>query len=324
MLLEDKVEKLARAIAEFLAHTRLPHGSVWRDPPYRAHEDLRPLKRTVDDEVSFVRTRGDRGWQARLQLSSIRELEPDPASIVIHPEIVLDSKPRYGATVVIDAYESSSPSGGKDFEVELLDGETELEAVNHAFRTEAWATTKASAEAGVEVGPASAKASVETEVGFRTSLESAWNRQTGRTRETRVRFRSTEYAPAWTRLEQRLQWTEQTKQRRIECVARIDCRVVIGRRGTHKGKWGWASGSPVVWESVEHLLAVAQRRGSVHHAGYEYFAKDELSPDALAALARIDEARKIKVDRLTPAYPGNADIRIQLVDAAVNPAGATD
>lgn len=322
MLLEDKVEPLARAIAEFLELAGIPHGSRWSG--YRASEDLRPHKRVSDTRVDFVRTGGRDGWQARIALYDIREQEPDPSTIVIHPEIVLESKHKYGSTVVIDAYNSASPSGSKTLNIEFTDGETEANALSGAFKSEVWATTKASAEAGVEIGPASAKASVETETGFRTSLEAAWSRTTGRTRDTKVSFQSEEFAPAWTRLEQRLQWNEQTKQRRVECTALIDCGILIGRRSTYKGKWGWNSGSPLKWESIEHLVAVAERRGSVHHAGYEYFATHGLSGPARDALERIKAARKIQVDRLTEPYPGNADIRIQIVDVAVNPEGGED
>lgn len=322
MLMEDKVEPLARAIAEFLSLSGIPHGSTWGRTPYRADEDLRALKRTSDTEVSFVRTRGVRAHEARIQLRDIREQEPDASTIVIHPEIVLETKPKYGASIVIDNYNSSSRSGPKELSVSFEDGETEADSLAGAFRAETWATTKASAEAGVEFGPASAKASVETETGFRTTLEAAWSRQTGRTRNTKVEFRSEEFAPPYTRLEQRLQWAEQKKQRRIECVAKIDCEVVVGRR-IDRGKkgWAWTTGSPLKWESIDHLVAVAERRGSIHYAGYEYFAKHNLSRDAQGALERIGYFRSINVDRLTSPYSGNADIRIQLIDVATNPAG---
>lgn len=322
MLLEDKVEPLARLIAEFLDLAGYEHGSAWDRLPYRADEDLRPLKRTSDTEVSFVRTKeppGRPAYEARLQLYDIREQEPDPSTIVFHPEIVLESTPKGDDTVVIDNYNSGSRSGPKRFVKSFASGESEADALSGAFKAEAWATTKASAEAGVEVGPASAKASVETETGFRTTLEAAWSRQTGRSRETKVSFESEEFAPPWTRLEQRLTWNEQKKQRRIECAAIIDCGIRIGRRRKHNKKWEWTDKSPKKWESIDHLIAVAEKRGSVKHTGYEHFSRLRLSDAALKCLDKIKQARKIPIDRLTEPYSGSADIRIQIVEVEVNP-----
>ena len=314
MLLEDKVEPLAREIAHFLGLSGIFYGSSWKG--YKRDEDLRPLKRQTDEDVAFVRTKN---YQARVQFKGIREQQPEPGSIVVHPEIVLKSRQKYGASVTIDNYRSGSPSGKKYLEVEFADGETEAEALSGAFSTEVWAINKQSVSAQVEAGPASAEARAESEQGFRTTLEAAWNKQTGRTRDTRVSFHSEEFAPPWTLLEQRLMWTEQTKQRRVECAARIDCRVEIGRRiAIRKKGWRWTTRSPLVWESIDHLIAVAEKRGSVKHDGYEHFSRLRLGKSSLDSLARIKELRQIKVDRLTEPYPGNANIRVQIIAQKVN------
>lgn len=316
-LLEDKLEPLVREIAYFLVISGAKAGSRWGG---YGKGDLRPLKREKNDAVAYVRNDGAKDdWQARIQVSNVHELEIDPSTVVIHPEIILKTDQRFSGTVIIDAYNSSSRSGVKEFSIQFDDMEEEFNAVSAAFSTEVWAINKQSVSAKVEAGPASAEAKAESEQGFRSSIETAWEKQTGRSRTSKVAFHSEEFAPPYTKLEQRLIWNEQQKQRRIECEAKIDMKIEMGRRGKDKhGKWGWASNSPVSWDSIDHLIAVAEKRGRVEHARYEHFSRRVLSKAELSSLERIKKLRTIKVDRLTEPYSGAININIELLDVAVN------
>ena len=260
MLLEDKIEPLVREIAHFLDITGAGAGSTWKG--YRRDEDLKPWRRKKNDEVDFGRSNNT---QARFEINKIRDLEPLPGTYIIHPEIVLEDKQKYGASVLIDNLNSDSESGAKTLSIEFADGETEADAISTSMKNELWAT--ASVEAKVEAGPASAEAKVES--GWKNTIELAWNKQTGKSRDTKISFTSEESAPPRTKLEQRLQWNEQTKQRRIQCSAMVDFDFMVGR-------WShgdWNTGSPVRWESIEHLIAVAEKRGRVEHARYEHFSR---------------------------------------------------
>lgn len=313
-LLEDKIEPLMRAIAKFLVATGASAGSSWGG---YGGGDLRPLHRTEDDQVDFVRNDGG-SWQARIRAEDVKEQEPKPETIKIHPEIVLSSKHKYGATIIIDNYNSGSKSGPKTFSVSFKDGEAEAESVSASMKNEVWAINKQTAKAEAGVAGAKAEATAESEQGFRNTLEAAWERQTSRTREQDTEFSSEEFAPPYTKIEQRLQWDEQTKQRRVECVATVDFKIVIGRRQKAKGKWRWASGSPRVWDSIEHLIAVAEKRGSVDHACYHHYSRRPMSSYERGLLEEIKRLRTIHVDHLTQPYSGNANIRVQIMDVATN------
>ena len=310
MLTRDRIEPLAREIAHFLVLCNAPVGSTWRDagrsPLYQRGEDLMPLQQRRDEDVEFVRA-----WhkEGRVHMLGITEQAPDPSTIVVHPEIVLSSTPKAGTTITIDNLAGAIDSEPQTVTKAFRDGETEADAVSASLKNESWAI--ASAEAGVEAGPASAKASAET--GTRTTIEAAWNRQTGRTRE-RVTGGSFPFrAEAGTYVEARIEWNEQTKQRRIECAAKVDCRIEIGRRRRRKGRWGWTGGSPQQWASIDHLVAVAEKRGRVEHALYEHFAKLSMNCEQQESLERIKQLRLQKVDRLSEAYTGNDDIKIAIV-----------
>ena len=312
MLLEDKIEPLVREIARFLTMTDARAGSRWKG---YTGGNLRPLKREKNDRVDYVRSDGAKdGWQARIAAKDIREQAPQASTIVIHPEIVLSSKHKYGNTIIIDNIHSETESGPKELTVRFQDGESEADAISTSMVNEVWATSSQEASAGVEAGPASAEVKVSAEQGWKNTIELAWNKQTGRTRERTVTFRSEEQAPPRTRLEQRLEWQEQTKQRRIECTATIDFGIEMGRRFVVKKRWRWATGSPVKWDSIDHLIAVAEKRGRVEHARYDHFARRPLSAEERQSLEKIKALRMIPVDRLTDPYAGNSNIHVVLID----------
>ena len=303
-LIRDEMEPLAREIAHFLVLTGATAGSRWyHHGGYKRGEDLIPHKQSKNDEVWYSR---EKEWGAQIRLYGILEQAPDPDSIVVHPEIVLHSRHRAGATITIDNLDLAIPSEAHTFYQEFKDGESEASAVSASFKNETWAVASASAK--VEAGPASAEASTET--GVRNTIELAWEKQTNRSREQTVGGSFPFRAPAHTMIQARLEWAEQTKQRRIECLAIMDCSIEIGRRSKH----GWNTASPRRWKSIDHLIAVAEKRGRVEHDGYEHFAGMTLNAAQSASLVRIKKLRLRKVDRLTDPFTGNADIKISIVD----------
>ena len=296
MLLEDQLEPVARAIADFLSQTGGHAGSSWAGYDFR--EDLIPLARKKDDEVEYVRARNH---QARLQLFNVHEVAPDPKTIVIHPSIVLESEPKATTSITINNLKNSEPSEPFVWNKEWRTGESEANAVEAGWQHESWG--KASVSGGVE-----GVAEAEAEAGFKDVVSAAWSQQTGRTKDIKVGGVFPLSAGPFSLVEGFLRWNEQTLQRRIECYALQDFGIRMGRRSKHKRKpWGWNSGSPIEWASVEHLLAVMEHRGSVHHARYEYYSRKTLHPNYVR---RINERRRLHIDRLTPPFMGADGIKI--------------
>lgn len=296
VLLEDKLEPLAREIAHTLVASRAPIGSSWAD--YHRDEDLIAFGRKEDDLVEYVRSHNH---EARLHLFNIREMEPDLDSIVIHPTIVLDSVPRATASVEIDNLKSRHRSEPYIWTKEFSTGESELEAIEAGWEHESWGEAKASGGVkGIAEGEASA--------GFRDKLSASWSRQTGKTKASKTGGQFALVADPRSRVMGFLQWAEQTLQRRIECDAKYDFGMEIGRRRKYKRRpWRWTSGSPQRWDSLEHLLAVMERRGSVHHALYEHFSHQVVDP---IQYSKIEELRLRHIDRLTPTFKGADGIRV--------------
>lgn len=306
MLTRDQMEPLAREIAHFLVLCKAPVGSRWfrrkRLPDYNNREDLIPLKQKVDEDITYVR---DRHGEARIRLHDILEQEPRPESIVIHPEIVTESEQKASATITIDNMQNDLESQPQVISEQFKDGESEESAISASMVNETWGSASVSASA--EVPGASAEASVET--GWKNTITAAWNKQTGRTKERTTGGTFSVKAAPHTYKQARVEWNEQTKRRRIECDARLDCKIQIGR----KRRKGWYSGSPKRWDSIDELIAVAEKRGRVEFHLYEHFARMTLNAAQRASLDRIKELRVRHVDRLTPSYKGNADIKIVIV-----------
>lgn len=297
-LLEDQHEPCARAIAHFLASTDAPIGSSWAD--YEADEDLVPLQRREDDLVEYVRASNH---EARMRLVGIKEREPDPSTIVVHEPIVLSSVPKASASIRIDNSAAERESEPYVWTKEFATGESEASAIEASVVSETWGEAKVSG--GIKVAEA------EASTGFRNTLTAAWSRQTGRTRNQKTGGRFPLVAGPHSIVDGFLQWNEQTLQRRIEMDAMSDFGVEIGRRRRRKGRWKWTSGSPQWWESIEHLIAVAEKRGSVHHALYEHYARRFVGQPRIEAIKR---SRMRHIDRLTPPFQGADGIRVVIAN----------
>ena len=303
MLTEDKLEPLAREIAHFLTHNDATPGSRWEG--YDRSEDLIPFKRVEDDLVEFVRATNN---QARFRLLRIREIAPDPDTIKFHPSIVLHSEPKAEASFTIDNLHSKRESEPHIFHKSFRTGSSEADAIEAGWQVETWAKASVSASGGV--GVAEAKASAET--GWRSTLSAAWSRQTGKTRDEETGGSFPFVAGPHSLVEAYLQWEEQTKQRRIECDASYDFAIEIGRRHKpRRGGWRWATGSPLYWDSLEHLIAVAEHRGSVHHALYEDFSRRPIDHEGIA---RIQALRLRHIDRMTPPFSGADNIKVVIAN----------
>ena len=294
-LLEDQLEPCARAIAHFLVATGAPIGSAWKG--YHHSEDLISFKRREDDLLEFVRSHNH---EARLHLLKITEREPNLESIKVHEPIVLKSIPRATSNIRIENRDSDRSSEPYIWNKEFATGESEANAIEASVVSETWGEAKASGSIGV--------AEAEASTGFRNTLTAAWSRQTGRTRAQRTGGSFSLVAGPGDIVEGFLQWNEQTLQRRIEMDAVTDFAVEIGRRRKRKGDWKWTSGSPRYWDSLEHLIAVAERRGSVHHALYEHYAHNNIPKTSL--IKQIQDKRLRHVDMLTPPYQGADGIRV--------------
>lgn len=297
MLLEHQLERVAVEIAHFLVSTGGHAGSAWDG---YTGEPLVALDRNSDELVEYVRR--DDG-EARLRLFNIHEVDPDPSTIVFHPEIVLESKRRAMASQELD--NDTSEQQSLVFRKEFKDAESELRAVEAGFSLENTAT--------VEAGGEASQFTVTQE--FKTTVSSAWKDETGKTKEETTGGEFPLIAAPYTYVKGQLEWDEQTRQRRIECYGTYDFGIEMGRRrwikrGTRR-RWEWVSGSPVSWGSLEHLLAVAEKRGSVHHAGYRHYAGRSVSADDLAP---IREARRQHIDRLTPPFKGAVNIGVRLLE----------
>ena len=293
-LLEEILEPVAREIADLLVQSGASGASTWRG--YTRNEPLKALKRDRDDQIDFVRSRnGD----ARLRLTKIRPVDPDPKSIVIHPPIVLESKPRVSASQEINNRTSEEQSF--IFKKEFKTGQSEESSVQAGFSVEHTTSIKAGGEAS----------QFEVTEEFKQTVSSEWSRQTGRSKEETTGGEFPLIAAPWTYVRGHLAWDDQKLQRRIECYGTWDFGIEFGRRRRVKRgrnrRWEWSSGK-VSWESLEQLLAVAQRRGSVKDDCYEYFAQHRASSKALE---RIDQKRRSHIDRLTPPFKGAASIRAE-------------
>ena len=303
MLTEDKLEPVAREIAHFLVQNGVVPGSSWRD--YDRSEDLIPLQRREDDLVEFIRASNN---QARLRLLRIRELMPDPDSIKFHPAIVLRSEPKAEASITIDNLLGERQSEPHVFHKVFRTGTSEADAIEAGWQLETWATASASVSAGIGV----AEGEVSAETGWRSTLSAAWSRQTGKTRDEETGGNFPFVAGPHSLVEAYLQWEEQTKQRRIECDASYDFAIEIGRRSKPKGKgWRWNTGSPLYWGSLEHLIAVAEKRGSVHHPLYQHFSTRVVDRDGIA---RIQAERLRHIDRLTPEFSGADSLKVVIAN----------
>ena len=293
MLLEDTIEPVVREIAEFLSRTGGHAGSVWDG--YTADEDLIPFERVSDDLVEFVRSRHH---EARLRIFNIRETDPDPKTIKFHPTIVLASDPKATASISIDNTGNDRASEPFIWEKEWRTGESESAAVEAGFSLESKTTISAGGEASQY------KVSQE----FKAVVSSAWTNQTGRTKDQTTGGRFPLVAGPESIVEGFLRWNEQTLQRRIECYGAYDFGIQMGRRHKPRKKgWRWASGSPVTWDSLEHLLAVAEKRGSVHHPRYQHYARMDVAPSLIES---IRLKRRVHIDRLTPPFQGADGIKV--------------
>ena len=288
MLLEDQLEPVAREIAHFLCQTGGAVGSSWYG--YKREEDLIPLVRRRDDTVVYIRASNHEG---RFVLSNIRSVDPDPKTIIFHNPIVLKSETKAGDTQELQNNTSAQQS--MEFYREWKNGEAEEAAVQAGFAVES--TTK------IEAGGEASQFKVSQE--FKTTVSANWSKQTGRTKDNTVGGRFPLIVPPQTYVRAQLQWEEQVQQRRIECFGAYDFRIEMGRY--HQKRKRWTSGSPVAWDSLEHLLAVVEQRGLVGHARYEHYARRNLSP---VSLWGIRKARRVQIDRMTPPFMGATNIRV--------------
>ena len=296
MLLEDQLEPLARDIADLLATTGATPGSAWAG--YHRNQDLIVDRRREDDKVVFRRATNH---EAMLMLEGIRWNDPDPNAMKFHPLIVLSSTPRASDSLSIP--NNTSVAQSATLSREFANGESESAAVEAGFAVENTYKWEAGGEAS------QFKVSQE----FKTTISSQWTKQTGNTKDTKVGGDFPVIAPAYTHVEARLEWLEQEQQRRITGYREVDCKIVIGRRQRkRRGGYRWTSGSPRVWDSIEHLIAVIEKRGSPRHQLYDHYARRDINP---VYAKRLKDNRRMHVDILTPPFKGAQHIKVALLES---------
>lgn len=318
MLIRDQVEPLAMAIWDALSYTGFV-GGLHAD--YHDGEDLRPEAMIEDDLVAFRRSSpkgqgskrhgGVRRYTehtfARLELFNIRSVAPSPGDIKYGDLIVLKSSPRAEAALELDNLRSSQQGGPLEWFKEYATGENEVNAIAASWKLETSVKASASVKAGA--GLVEAEASIETET--KNTLGGELSRQTGRSEDTKEGGRFTQHVNPHTYLRAHLEWNEQDLQRRWSGKSVIDCGIRVGnfqdysKRGHRVRRW--TSGSPLVWDSIEQLLAVMEKRGSVHSPGYEYFASHFVHP---ALIPRIQARRTTVMDRLTDPFKGASSFKV--------------
>ena len=288
-LLEDVLKPLAVEIAYFLVDSGMMQSKVWDG--YDKSESLKLIKRPNDETIWYCRPSNSR---ARFDMWNILAVDPDRSTIVIHPEIVLESVAKATGTQKLDNTTASNQS--MTFRREFKNSAAEEKAVEAGFSLENTAKIEAGGEAS------QFKVSQE----FKTTVSSSWRNQTSRSSEETQGGEYPVIAVPGEYVEARLTWSEQTKQRRIECDGTYGFALGMG----WKQRGGWASGSPITWQDIEHLLAVAEQRGSVSHAGYDHYAKRV--PD-WRAMKLIRAQRLQHIDRLTDPYKGAFDIEVEII-----------
>ena len=306
-LQEHQLEPICREIAHFLIRADVPISSRWGG--YDREKDLIPYRRVNDDVIDY--RRADEG-QARFHVFGLdgREGVPDPKTIEVLPVIVLDSKQVAAVTQEVDNRMSKRPSEPLIWTKEFDTGKSELEAFETSFENETKITASASVSGGVP--GAEAEASVETET--RNLFRAAYSRSTGVTENDKKGGTFSLVADPETFVKAVLEWEEQTLQRRIKMKAKIDFGFRIGRRRKVKRKgWQWASGH-INFKSIDHLIAVAERRGRVEYDLYHHFAKHNLSKWAKKSLERIKELRYLNIDKLTPEFKGADSFKVVIIE----------
>ena len=304
MLLEDQLEPLARTVADLIVQTEHPPGSAWAD--YQRSEDLIPLRRWSDTAVGYVRERNPEG---RIILEDVKWRELNPENATFHPAIVLRSVQR--ASDIVEFHNPTSEVQGANITHRIAVGKNELTSILAAFGIKN--TTSAEASVKDPTGIAQAKASTTTE----TELRTEFSRQTGMSEEKEAGgtfpFRIAPYSGG----EAVLTWLEEEQQRRVTGFREVDAKIIIGRhhryrkynarKARREWKEGWTSGSPYVWDSVEHLVAVFEQRGSVDHKLYHQRAREPIPRDHIK---RIQAARSQNVDFLAPPFRGANRFRV--------------
>ena len=305
MLLEDQLEPLARDIADLLATTDATPGSAWAG--YHRNQDLIPDRRTEDDKIVYRRASNHEGM---LMFEDIKWRDPDPAKLVFHPVIVLESTRR--SSDAIEFPNDTDIEQSFTLNREFSNGESEDAAIQAGFSVENTYKWEAGGEA------AQFKVSQE----FKTTVSAEWTNQTGTSKDTKVGGEFPIIAPPRTLVSARLEWEEQTQQRRITGFRDVDMKIIIGRRQKYRKydsrkarkttRYRWTKGSPRTWDSLDHLIAVIEKRGSPTFQLYDHYARRRVNP---VYAERLIANRRNNVDMLTPQFKGAQSIRPVIVDS---------
>ena len=295
-LLDEQLKPLATHILDLLTYTKAPVGSTCEGFDLADRLVVQDFPRS--DRVNYRRA-GNTKNHCRVHLIDIRWLDPDPKTIEFE-RIVLGSRQRAEA-VLSQCNRTAVEQTFGPFEKSFAVGQSESEAVEAGFS----ATSTTSVEAGGEVygGTVSQE--------FSTTVSAAWTRETGRTEEETTGISQEIVVSPYTCVEAKFTWSDVDLQYRITADQKADAKVEVGRRRHRGGHWGWTSGSPRTWDSIEHLIMVAERKSpDPRLALFGHYREHGAAPKR--HIARIRKAQRRTITTLTPRFKGAADIKIDI------------
>lgn len=250
----DIFEPVARAVGELVSNC----PGLYRWGGYTANEDLIALEQISDDQIRFIRSSDRFG-----RIDIFRISPKDLTDIKFHDPTVLKTTRKAGASIEIDNRSGLTPEE-YEWVKEFNDGESELDSVSTGF--------SASSKTTFGTGEGS---SYKFEQEFEFKITNEWSKQTGKTKDTKTGGKFSLVALPKTHVRGWLEWNEQDLRRRIEGLGTFDCAIRIGKFAPHKktGKrWRWQG--DLIWNSLDDLIASAERRGSVHFPGYSFWMKN--------------------------------------------------
>lgn len=283
----DDMEPIARAVGALVSDVHKQERFFrWGD--YTMDEDLIPVPQTEDNLVQFTRAREPK---AKMELFNIRPIGLE--GLIFHPAVVTHSEKKYGAVIEIDnrtGIEQPPTALTREF----ARGETEMDSVSNSFSIRFQAT--------LGTGQASA---VKAEAELETTYMREWGRQTGLSRESKEGGQLLAVAPADTHMEARLEWTESDLIRHVEGFTTLDCGVRLGKHARSSSR-GWRWRGTRRWSSLDHLIAVCERRGSVKFDLDQYFRHNLADSEALEVLK---QRPRIRFDDW-PEFQGESHLKV--------------
>ena len=295
MNLQFTLAPLARDIASFLSQTGGHAGQCWAGYDGR-NEGLDPLISGQSDILEYSRSRNR---EARIRFENVRMV--DPAEVFFRDPYPAEEKVVSGRSKEY-TNESQDPHTLTFTKRDFPLGETEWQAVSEAWRNK---------DGGFPLSTS-----------FNDILYEQWKLGAGMDKETTIGGDFPLIVQPGRYVKAQLQWFERQWQRRTWAFGKYDMGVTLGKlirsrrfnRETSQYEWCeiWEKGSPIHWNSLDHLIAVAEQRGKPGWARYKHYQNRRLDPVFHAPDQREPAGQNRQSDQALPsdrpypfAYPGN-------------------